>query len=198
MLGSGGVGRIRGGIMKHVASAAVAVLLAFLVGCSKDNPVKQILPQAPRYLPSSTPLNTLEDMRRAYTNRDTTEYDALFDRDYNGSSIDQTAPGSPMLMFTWSDEARHINALARTTTITSITFSFPPNLSRFTDLSDPPGWGTVDASGLTLEISDGSTTLEVSRSETMQFKFRPTTPSPGSPTDTTWQIVRWTEINSQP
>ena len=191
MLGSPGVERIRGGIMKHVASAAVAVLLAFLVGCSKDNPVKPVQP-GPKYLPSSTPLNTLENLRRAYTTRDSTGYDSLFDVEYTGSSIDQSDQSN--IVLSKSDEARHINALARTTTITNITLSFPPNLVRFADLGDPPGWATVSVASLRLEITDGDLSLAIRANETMDFKFRPTTPSPGSPTDTTWHVARWIEV----
>jgi hypothetical protein len=34
-----------------------------------------------------------------------------------------------------------------------------------------------------------------STNELIEFKFEPTTPSAGSPTDTTWHIIRWTEIH---
>jgi len=46
-----------------------------------------------------------------------------------------------------------------------------------------------------LSIVDGSNTYTIARDrEYIEFRFKPTAPSPGSPTDTTWHIVRWTEV----
>ena len=52
-------------------------------------------------------------------------------------------------------------------------------------------------SGLRLEIDDGSIATSyfiASDRETMEFKFIPTSPDSTSPTDTTWKIVRWSEV----
>ena len=181
--------------MKRITTAVAVVLLALFVGCGKDNPAKPTLP-GPKYLPSSTPFNVLDNLKVAYTTRDSTGYDSLFDVNYTGSSIDQT--DASVLNFSRSDEARHINALARTRTISSIRLDLPPSMTRTRDAGDPPGWASVQPYGLVIEIDDGpmSMFLQTGTSETMEFRFAPTTPSPGSPTDTTWHIVRWTEIRS--
>lgn len=176
------------------AALCAWALLAAISGCGKDNPVKPQI-QPPKYLPSSTPQNTLENLRRAYTSRDTTGYDSLFAISYTGTSVDNTAlGGGAVLNFTKSDEERHIGALARTTSITSIILQFPPALSRYTDAGDPPGWATVQVSSPRIEIYGNSISMGIHSNETMDFKFAPTSPSPGSPTDTTWKIVSWVEL----
>jgi len=179
--------------MKRVASAAVAVLLAFLVGCSKDNPVKPVQP-GPKYPPSSTPFNTLGNLRLAYVTRDTTGYDSLFDPAYIGTSINHSDPSPTLVTFTRVDEAAHIAALARTSTITGIHFIFPPTLTREIDTADTLGWVTVNMYPFQIEIDDGPTSFLAGPLDQMSFKLRPTSPSPGSPTDTTWHIVRWIEV----
>ncbi len=176
-----------------VAILCAWIFLAAISGCGKDNPVKPQI-QQPKYLPSSTPQNTLENLRRAYTSRDSMGYDSLFDGSYTGSSIDQSGPSPVMLTFTKGDEARHIGSLARTVSISSIALQFPPALSRFRDAGDPPGWETVDMSSMRLEIDDNSTSLDTGSNELIEFKFKPTSPSPGSPTDTTWKIIQWIEV----
>jgi hypothetical protein len=178
--------------MKRILSTAAVVLVAFLMGCGKDNPVKPAQP-ALKYLPSSTPFNTLENLRRAYINRDSTGYNMLFDVNYIGSSTDQS--DHTTITLSRSDEARHIHFLANDASITSIDLQFPPGLVRFTDLADPPGWATVSISSPHLDIEDGASSLAIYANETMDFKFLPTSPSPGSPTDTTWHIVRWQEVS---
>jgi hypothetical protein len=47
---------------------------------------------------------------------------------------------------------------------------------------------------MTLEINDNPTTYSLLSAETFEFKFIPFTPDSTSPTDTTWKIVRWTEL----
>jgi hypothetical protein len=181
--------------MKRITLAATIVLLAFLAGCGKDNPV-QPLPPGPKYLPFSTPQNALENMRRAYVTRDTLGYDSTFDAAYIGESIDQLAASPILLTFTKADESQHIRALARTGTIHGINFVFPPTLRRETDAADTLGWATVGLYPFQIEIDDGISSLIVGPLETMTFKLRPVAPSPASPTDTTWRIVRWTEVRN--
>jgi len=165
------------------------LLLGAMMGCGDDNPVKPPNP-GPKYLASSTPQNTLENLRRAYTTRDSTGYDSLFDPRYQGTSIQS---GMPLIAFTYSDERRHIGALANAASITSVELFFPP-LTRTTDLGDPPGWATIQVQNVLLQVNDGTSSLNLEPDETMEFKFAPTTPSAGSPTDTTWHVIRWTEI----
>ncbi|HMI31549.1 MAG TPA: hypothetical protein VK527_07410 [Candidatus Limnocylindrales bacterium] len=174
-------------------TVGICILVATLTGCGDKTTFSVPQPQ-PKYQPSSTPLNVLENLRRAYTTRDSMGYDSLFDASYVGTSTDASGPGPVVLTFTKADERHHVSALARTSTIVGVDLRFPVSMSRSTDLSDPPGWATVQQAGTSLEIDDGGTSYLINPSEFMEFKFTPTTPSPGSPTDTTWHIVRWTEI----
>jgi len=160
------------------------------VGCSDDKIVRPEL--QPKYAPSSTPHNTLANMAKAYETRDSTGYDSLFDAAYTGTSFD---PNTMLgLSFTKADEAQHIAKLASTPTIFAVTFEYPVNAPRFRDGADPPGWATITLTSPLIEIYDASNVLLVDPNVSMEFKFSPTTPSPGSPTDTTWHIVRWVEI----
>ena len=178
--------------MKGIAGTAGLIFLAAMAGCGGDS--NPIIPQQPRYLPSSTPHNVLENVRRAYTRRDSTAYDSLFDAAYIGTSIDNSDPSPTLLTFTKADESLHIRALARSTSIATVYLSFGSNTVRFTDVADTLGWATVQVPNPLLQISDATVDWFISGSETMEFKFRPTTPSAGSQTDTTWHVVRWTEI----
>jgi len=178
--------------MRVFASTAALILLAAITGCGKSNPVKPPLPQ-PKYAPSSTPQNALYNLRLAYATRDSSGYDSLFDAAYVGTSIDQSDPTPALITFTKADESLHIRALAQRSTISTISFVFPATLRRDTDAADTLGWATVDMYPFQIEIEDGPTSFIVGPLEYMSFKLRPVTPSPGSPTDTTWHIVRWTE-----
>jgi hypothetical protein len=167
------------------------ILLAAISGCGKSNPVK---PQIQQPISSSTPQNTLENLRRAYTSRDSTGYDSLFDASYAGTSIDPSGMSPVVLNFTKADESLHIRALVRSVSITRVKLQFPPTLTRFSDAADTVGWATIQTVGSVIEVDNNFTSLVVNPNETMVFKFRPTTPAAGSPTDTTWKIVRWSEI----
>jgi hypothetical protein len=165
-------------------------LLGAMAGCGDDTPVAPPTP-APKYLPSSTPYNTLENLRRAYASRDPAGYDSLFDPAYIGTSTEASDSASA-LTFTKADESLHIRALA-SAPITSITMDFYYQ-SRYTHYADPPGWATIAVDLPTVEVNDVPTSYIVDRDVFMEFKFKPTTPSPGSPTDTTWHIVGWREF----
>jgi hypothetical protein len=165
-----------------------------LVGCGGDKGTNPTPVLGPKYAPSSTPSNTLHNLALAYQSRDTLEYDSLFDAAYIGQSIDTHYPDSPYV-FSKTDEALHIRALFRSHTIAAIIMQIPPVLTRYTDAADTLGWATITLpSGVTyIEIDDTPDSYIVNHNDAMTFKFRPTSPSPGSPTDTTWHIVRWTE-----
>jgi hypothetical protein len=175
----------------RLATLGATCLLAALLGCSDDNPVKPNL--EPKYLPSSTPQNVIENLRRAYTTRDSAGYDSLFDDAYAGMSIDNSGPG-PSLTFNKADESAHIGALARTPTIVSVVFNYGPNPRRSTDVSDSAGWASLELTTPTVIVADGPNVFFTPPNTSMFFKFRPTAPASGSPTDTTWKIVRWLEI----
>ena len=175
----------------HLMILGTCLLLEAFVGCGGDNPVKSGLPGS-KYPPSSTPQNVLAHMAIAYSSRDSTGYDSLFDASYTGASYDPF--NMNVLTFTKADEAAHIAFLARYQSITSVSLTYPSSVLREADGADPPGWATISVQNMHLEIEDTPNSIVLLPTGTWQFKFAPTTPSVGSPTDTTWHIVRWTEF----
>jgi hypothetical protein len=174
-----------------------ALALLPMVGCIFDPPRDP--PKPPDTTPYpilSTPENVLVAMRMAYQRRDSVEYASLFDSSYVGLSVDQANPGGTLrLDFTRDDEQHHMGRLNRRTSIISCDFDLGPGFIRFTDVNDAP-WATIQTTTATLEINDSPNAyILVSSNETIEFKFKPKTPAPSSTTDTTWQIIKWTEIH---
>ena len=176
---------------------AIALCSALLVGCAKKDKIVGPGERFFLYPKLSSPFNVLAALETAYECRDSVEFKLLYDSLYVGRTFDQRDPGNPgQYTFNKADEVRHVVALARQLSITEIDLTYPPVLTRFTDQSDPAGWATIFLpSGLRLNITDGSTSYFIaSDRETMEFKFIPTSPDSTSPTDTTWKIVRWSEV----
>ncbi len=151
----------------------------------------------PSYPVLSQPLTVLEALSISYVNRDTAGVRLVYDQEYTGSSTDESNPGGPLKIdFKWTDEFNHVLALYRSPDVLQVNFQLPPGLKRFTDDNDPPGWATITITQpVTIEILGPNGTESVAtKGETLEFKFKPTTPAPSSPSDTTWQIIRWTEI----
>ena len=176
--------------------AAVLLGAVFVTGCGKKKHyITAPVPPRSLYEEPVAPEAVLRNLALAYSTRDSTEYKSLFDENYQGTSIDQAAPSPPTLTYTKADEARHIAALAKSATITSIELRLTLALARFTDVGDPPGWASIQNPIQLLAIYDGADAYVVDLGrEYTEFKFIPTTPAPSSPSDTTWKIIRWTEI----
>ena len=176
---------------------AIALCSALLVGCAKKDKIVGPGERFFLYPKLSSPFNVLAALETAYECRDSVEFKLLYDSLYVGRTFDQRDPGNPgQYTFNKADEVRHVASLAKNPSVT-IDLTYPPVLTRVTDLSDPPGWATIQTSGLRLEIDDGSIATSyfiASDRETMEFKFIPTSPDSTSPTDTTWKIVRWSEV----
>ncbi len=176
------------------AAVAITLLLLAFAGCGKKHRVLRPV-SGPRYPVLSSPANVLAALAIAYSSRDSVEYKLLFHDNYQGSSLDQGNPLPQLLTYTKADEARHIAALAKSTTVSSVDLQLVPMLYRFTDMGDLPGWATISNPVFRLSIFDGPETYEIIPSEElMEFKFIPRTPDSTSPTDTTWKIIRWTEV----
>lgn len=148
--------------------------------------------QPPIYPKLINPFTVLDALKLAYAARDSNEVKLIYDKGYQGVSFNPTT--LDQLTFTKTDEIRHIQALYRTTSITSVDLSFPPSLVRTTASSDLPGWATITVQGMSVQINDSPTTYNLRPNETFEFKFIPTAPDSTSETDTTWKIVRWTEL----
>src|SRR5258705_3562762 len=171
---------------------AIAVCVAVVAGCGKKDKIVGP-PATPRYPALTSPELVLVALRTAYTGKDSTEYKLLFDQDYLGTSVDLRTQ-SPIDSLTFADEARHISALAQRSGIAVVELQLTPTLVRSVDPGDPPGWALIQNPIQSLAIYDGPYSIFVEvGNETMEFRFIPT-PDSTSPTDTTWKIIRWSEI----
>lgn len=141
------------------------------------------------------PNSVLEALYKAYDAKDSVEIKLIYDQDYRGISFDPANQNQLPTIYK-SDEVRHIQALhAAGPAPISVDLVFPSNTTRETDLSDPPGWTTIKIQGMILTIDDPNKgdVFHLVANETWEFKFSPTL-NTASSTDTTWQIVRWTEL----
>ena len=178
--------------------AAIAVV-GLLAGCGKDKTTgPEIGPPAVVYPTPNSPQNALERLMLAYQGRDSVEYRKLFAFDYLGTSHD--LGDGTNLVFHTNDEVQHIQALAKATTITSISLSMGTS-SGWTrlpsdDLSHPE-WAVIQISGsqLRLQIDDTreGTLLLGNPANSYTFRFKPTPPDTTS-TDTLWTVIQWDEV----
>ncbi len=179
----------------------LALLLPILGGCfgSGKNPVKVVTrvpvpPPAP-----SSPQAVLNNLIKAYTNRDSTQYKKCYSRSYVGQSyfvydsLGIPKPGS----FTFASEARHIAALQRSTTIYHVYLNLPNYQATRMDTfpADPAGVVSMSIYNPSVEIEDVSGSIGIAAGEVFQFKFIQETDSTGtSSTGKLWKIYSWTEI----
>jgi len=180
--------------MRHSGLALVCVLATFS-GCIFSPPQgkgKIVIP--PKYDVPASPELVLSNMVKAYTAKDSTAYKACFDDlHYFGTSVDQTGGQAVPESLYFANEAQHISALARSAA--DVHLQLTPSIVRSRDTGDPPGWALIQNPVYNLTIDDGSTEYVITgASETIEFRFVPKTPDTSSQTDTTWQIIRWTEI----
>ena len=173
---------------------ATALCALVIAGCGKkDKIVDPGTAGTPKYAVPSSPLTVMTNLKTAYTAKDSAAYKACFDPNYLGTSQDQRTQ-SPIDTLTFAREAQHIAALARSTTVV-VDLQLKPSMTRSADPGDPPGWALILNPIHSLEIYDGQNVYYVSvDNETMEFRFIPKTPDSSSPTDTTWKIIKWTEI----
>ena len=177
---------------------AFALLVLALGGCfgSKENPVKVASPQPSAYLVSSTPQAVLVNMIKSYSERDSTHYKGCFDPAYQGQSYDGSdANGYQAATYSFDDEAAHISALQRSTTVYHVSLDLPNYAAapRESNPGDPAGWATIHIYNPHVQIDDVTGSVVMASGEVFEFKFAPTLDA-ASPTDTTWAIVQWTEI----
>ena len=145
----------------------------------------------------TSPESVIRAMVLAYVQRDTVETKLLYDATYQGLSIDRTVSPLDTLSFTKAGEVAHVSALARRGSVTTVSCEVYPVLARFRDSGDPPGWATIQNPLGAIQIDDTPNTyIADPAGTTMEFKFAPATPDTTSPTDTTWRIVRWTEVKN--
>ena len=152
-------------------------------------------PEPPKYEIPQEPNIVLENLKKAYTAKDSLAYQACFDARYVGRSQDQTGTDT-IYTFTFADEARHIEVLAQSRTAIA-ELQLIPKMVRSADLGEDPAWALIQNPIQSLTIYDGNYTYYVPLDkEIIEFHFIPKTPDSSSPTDTTWKIIKWTEIRS--
>ena len=176
---------------------AAAVIAAWVVaGCGSDRVTRPNIPPGSKYPALINPFSVLDALQLAYQDRDTSEIKAIYHDLYDGSSIDQADPLPALVHFTKADEVGHVSKLAHTSGATVLMTQIP-NRVRFYDAADPVGWATIRDPFSSIEVADATATHVVDIAhDTMEFKFIPTTPAPSSSTDTTWKIIRWTEVHT--
>ena len=177
--------------------------LVVVAGCSDDD--SPMSPQPPEPKPPDAlvnPVIVLYVLQRAYESRDSVETARVYDDNYAGTSTDlNDPPGSQTVNFTRADEIRHVGALRKSTTITSVTCDLGPPTSWVRLPSDDvshPEWARIHIAGgfVRIEIDDGASILQASgTSEQMSFYFTPK-PDSTSQTDTLWTVIQWDETRA--
>lgn len=184
--------------LTHLVRPASVLLLAFSAGClfSPDQkPPKPVVPF--EYAGFFAPQATLLTMIQAYERRDSLKTAEVYDTDYNGSSID---PSGIVGNFNLSrlDEIRHVGRLKLDPNIVSVQLDFGNQASWARippDAADPSEWAQIQINFASIRVDDiGSSTFE-STNQALSYIFKPYVNAPG---DTTWRIVRWTEIVTNP
>lgn len=184
--------------MKSIFLWVLALGLA--AGCGSDGPDDHILgpPPPPAYSTRTTPQSTVDDYRLAWENRDSTEVQLVLADDYEGTSTDVSSGGPEILTFTKSDEVRAVHSIKADATVNRVTVNFGPMSSWTRDSYpvDPPGWAVIIVHNVQVIIhSNIGNDLVVSPYATSnEFKLKPTVTG----ADTTWQIVRWSEMHTGP
>ena len=177
--------------------AVVLIAALALSGCGEDHGFKP-QPQPPQqiYPYLVNPYSVMDALKTAYERRDTVEIKLLYDDAYQGSSIDQTDPVPAAIPFTKQDEVAHVAKLAKDVTV-HVSILNNPALTRTSDPGDAPGWAIIQNPIASLEVSDLVQDNQVDIAhETMIFKFVPHSPDASSITDTTWKIIRWSEVRN--
>lgn len=148
--------------------------------------------EPPKYDIPFSPELVMSNLKKAYVAKDSVGYKACFDFAYFGTSQDQVNQ-TPIDSITFAGEAAHIAHLARSPA--GVELQLKPLMTRSTDLGDPPGWALIQDPIQTLQINDNPDSYFVTpTNEIIEFHFIPKTPDSSSPTDTTWKIIKWTEI----
>ena len=183
--------------MRRVALGVAVVVAALVGGCGGDDGPTE--PQNTGYPERSTPQNLLMALTMSYEAGDSVETKQLYDSSYVGTSTDlNDPPGSQTRTFTYADEVAHVAALARTPSISNVVMDLGPSSSWTRLPSDDPShpeWALIQigAGNWRVEIYDGQTLYSAQSTNPMTFAFKPTV---AAPPDTTWRIVRWTEVGS--
>lgn len=183
-------------ILLLVALAALAAMSGCIFSPDKKEPRKTGTPL--QYLKPISPRSALENLVAAYKNRDSVQTAVVYANDYTGTSTDPSLP-TQIPAFTRTDEIRHVGRLKLDPNIVSVFLDLGAT-NTWQELpgyaSDPPEWKIIPINNQTVRIEDISrATTWQSQNQVIEYTFKPTA-VPGAPAaeDTTWTVVRWTEI----
>jgi len=171
------------------------LIAAVVAGCGDDkttNPNDK--PTTFTYLPLDTPQHVVANLRDSWNRIDSVRTDQIYDDAYIGTSVDQS--DNSTLTFTKTQEVQVIARMKRDANVRSASFDPKPENTwvRLSYPTDPPGWATLQLYGVNIQLDHAVYgTLLANSSSFFELKFIPTLDS-ASPTDTTWKIVRWSEI----
>ncbi|HTM00050.1 MAG TPA: hypothetical protein VL503_02855 [Candidatus Omnitrophota bacterium] len=180
--------------------APAAMLIAWaMAGCGKwpdrHHGGCDICPQPFQYPAFDTPQHAILNLKYAWERRDSVRTRLVYDDAYQGTSTDSD---HSTLTFTKDQEVGVVWSMGKDQNIVSIHFTTPPETTwvRQHYASDPDGWAAIQIPGVTVQVDDAvQGTLIASGMALFQFKLVPTLDS-SSPTDTTWKVIRWTEVKN--
>jgi hypothetical protein len=172
-----------------------AIATAGCIFSPEKKPPKPVIPF--EYAGFFAPQATLLTMIQAYTRRDSVETALVYDDNYQGESID---PSGIVGNFTVTrlNEIRHVGRLKLDPNIVSVDLDFgnQSSWSRIPpDASDPAEWAQIQINFATIHVDDISQSTFESSNQTLSYKFKPYATAPA---ETTWKIIRWSEIVTNP
>ncbi|MGE5179191.1 MAG: hypothetical protein ACM3PF_08885 [Bacteroidota bacterium] len=173
---------------------ALAVVAA--AGCGILSPKKGggDPPKPFEYPALTTPESTLANVGYAWERRDSSRTKQIYDDQYLGTSTDLTDVTPTTLTYYKYQEVGVVSAMQRRSEISRVTMDLKrPTWIRLHYNSDPAGWTAIQITGVNIQVDDTQYGTQLANSSTtFEFKFKPTVDHT-SPTDTTWQVVGWTE-----
>jgi hypothetical protein len=141
-----------------------------------------------------TPQNVVLNLKYSWERRDSVRTREIYDDMYEGRSTDVDGT----ILFSKDQEVAVVWAMGRNQDILRVTFALQPQNTwlRLNYATDPAGWTAIQLPGVNIQVDDVvHGTLTASSMSFFEFKLKPTLDA-ASPTDTTWKIVRWTEIKN--
>jgi hypothetical protein len=187
----------RGSYIGWLVGAVTAFLVAVaMAGCGRSKCVNcESPPPLPFEYPAlDTPQHVVLNVKYAWERRDSVRTRELYDDTYQGTSTDPDGT----LNFSKNQEVAAVWAIGKSQDVLSVSFTLRPETTwlRLSYPTDPAGWTAIQLQGVNILVDDVTKgTLVASSSSFFEFKFKPTLDA-ASPTDTTWKIVRWTEIKN--